>query len=535
MEEKSPGRRIWAGALFISGATIIGKVLSSLYRVPYQNMTGDLGYYVYQQVYPLYGAAMVIAMYGFPVIISKMIVDAKLDKGIQEAKETAWSTFFILSLLFTILFVLFYTGAGTIALFMGDVELTGAIRTMSYVLLTVPILSVVRGYFQGMNQMEPTAYSHVAEKFIRVAGILLFAWLAVTLGNGAYDAGEGASAGSVFGSVVSVLVLVWFLQKNRKKSLAQPLSYRNAVHRMPGHSKVLLTQGLVVCLGALLFILYQMIDAFTVVRFLQMNGAVGEEAMIAKGIFDRGQPLLQFGTVIASSFAMVLVPLLQEERMKGKLASSRYYASLMMKVSFLLGMAAAAGMVILTEPINIMLFTNDSGTGVLRTLSTALVMSGTVMISAAVLQGNGSFRVPAVSLAAGFAVKLICNIVLIPVLDTHGAAIGTVAGLSVTAAVNIYWIYRKDMMEAFTIVWLGKALAALAGMSILLLVMMTAGEDLMHDENRLVAAGFTLMTCAAGGILFLYLTAVLQVITKEEQNMLPGVKKLQSLRKRRNK
>ncbi|WP_374562162.1 polysaccharide biosynthesis C-terminal domain-containing protein [Sinobaca sp. H24] len=232
---------------------------------------------------------------------------------------------------------------------------------------------------------------------------------------------------------------------------------------------------------------------------------------------------------------MVLVPLLQEERMKGKLASSRYYASLMMKVSFLLGMAAAAGMVILTEPINIMLFTNDSGTGVLRTLSTALVMSGTVMISAAVLQGNGSFRVPAVSLAAGFAVKLICNIVLIPVLDTHGAAIGTVAGLSVTAAVNIYWIYRKDMMEAFTIVWLGKALAALAGMSILLLVMMTAGEDLMHDENRLVAAGFTLMTCAAGGILFLYLTAVLQVITKEEQNMLPGVKKLQSLRKRRNK
>lgn len=534
MEEKSPGRKIWAGALFISGAAVIGKVLSSLYRVPYQNMTGDLGYYVYQQVYPLYGAAMVIAMYGFPVIISKMIVDARVDKGMQEAKETAWSAFYILSLLFTVLFVLFYTGAETIALFMGDTGLAGALRTMSYVLLTVPILSVVRGYFQGINQMEPTAYSHVVEKFIRVAGILVFAWLAVTFGNGAYDAGEGASAGSVLGSAASVLVLIWLLGKNRKKTGLQPMSHKNAVHRMPEHTKVLLTQGLVVCLGSLLFILYQMIDAFTVVRLLQMNGAVGEEAMIAKGIFDRGQPLLQFGTVIASSFAMVLVPLLQEERIKGKADAARYYAALMMKVSFLMGAAAAGGMIILAEPINIMLFTNDNGTGVLRTLSAALVMSGTVMISAAVLQGNGFFRIPAISLAAGFVVKLICNMLLIPLMETHGAAIGTVAGLGVTAAVNIYWIYRKNMIDVFSIGWLGKASAALAGMSLFLYFLMTAGEELMHGENRLLAAGFTLITCAAGGLLFLCLTAVMKVITKEEQKMLPGIKKLQSLRKRGN-
>ncbi|WP_054637346.1 oligosaccharide flippase family protein [Thalassobacillus sp. C254] len=90
------GSKLIKGALILSAAGLLGKVLSALYRVPYQNLTGDLGYYVYQQIYPFYGAVMVISMYGFPVIISKMMLEDRLHRS--KGEEIAAASFILLSL-----------------------------------------------------------------------------------------------------------------------------------------------------------------------------------------------------------------------------------------------------------------------------------------------------------------------------------------------------------------------------------------------------------------------------------------------------
>ena len=63
------------GALLLTFAGLISKVLSAGYRIPLQNLTGDIGFYIYQQVYPILGMAMVLSLYGFPSAISKMVVD----------------------------------------------------------------------------------------------------------------------------------------------------------------------------------------------------------------------------------------------------------------------------------------------------------------------------------------------------------------------------------------------------------------------------------------------------------------------------
>ena len=49
-----------ASVQFVKGAAILGvaglvsKLLGAVYRIPYQNIAGDIGLYVYMQVYPLY-------------------------------------------------------------------------------------------------------------------------------------------------------------------------------------------------------------------------------------------------------------------------------------------------------------------------------------------------------------------------------------------------------------------------------------------------------------------------------------------------
>ena len=66
-------RQMMQGALVLSLAAFIAKILSAVYRVPFQNMVGNTGFYVYQQVYPIYGIGMTFALSGFPVFVSALI------------------------------------------------------------------------------------------------------------------------------------------------------------------------------------------------------------------------------------------------------------------------------------------------------------------------------------------------------------------------------------------------------------------------------------------------------------------------------
>lgn len=71
-------RRVMQGAFVLTIASFIAKVLSALYRIPLQNLVGDEGFYVYQQVYPIYGIAMTLALSGLPQFISKYVAERKI-------------------------------------------------------------------------------------------------------------------------------------------------------------------------------------------------------------------------------------------------------------------------------------------------------------------------------------------------------------------------------------------------------------------------------------------------------------------------
>ncbi len=61
-------KHLMRGAWILSLSSLIAKILSAVYRVPFQNMVGDTGFYAYQQIYPIYGLGMTFALSGFPVI-----------------------------------------------------------------------------------------------------------------------------------------------------------------------------------------------------------------------------------------------------------------------------------------------------------------------------------------------------------------------------------------------------------------------------------------------------------------------------------
>ncbi len=60
-------KKTMKGALILSIASLIAKILSAVYRIPFENIVGNTGFYVYQQVYPIYGIGVAFALTGFPV------------------------------------------------------------------------------------------------------------------------------------------------------------------------------------------------------------------------------------------------------------------------------------------------------------------------------------------------------------------------------------------------------------------------------------------------------------------------------------
>ena len=175
------------GAAILSATTLIVKILSAVYRIPFQNMVGDVGFYVFQQVYPIYGLAVTLALSGLPIFISRVVA----EQSSSEAQiGTIKRLFRILLMGSIIIFGTLEIGAPGMANAMGDERLAPIIRITSWLFLLVPFLATSRGYYQGRLEMRPTANSQLVEQVVRVSLILIGAYVATSQNWSVYKMGS---------------------------------------------------------------------------------------------------------------------------------------------------------------------------------------------------------------------------------------------------------------------------------------------------------------------------------------------------------
>lgn len=152
MKEKNKGmNKMLKGSMLLTTSSFIVKLLSAVYKVPFQNLTGDEGFYVYQQVYPLYGLAVVFTLTALPLFVTKIVSEATSEIELERSLQELHTYFAIIGLSF---FLLFQFGARFLAGHMGDLQLTSVIQSLSYFYLFLPFLALARGYFQGQMKMS---------------------------------------------------------------------------------------------------------------------------------------------------------------------------------------------------------------------------------------------------------------------------------------------------------------------------------------------------------------------------------------------
>jgi O-antigen/teichoic acid export membrane protein len=528
------------GAAILGVAGLVSKLLGAVYRIPYQNIAGDIGLYVYMQVYPLYTTLLILATAGFPIAISK-IVSERLAVGdalgARKAFRVASISLMVLGLFF---FLLLYAGAPLVSRFMGDEHLTQPLRAVAWSLPLVPMVAILRGYFQGQQNMIPTGVSQVIEQLIRVIFILAAAFWAMIVYQDAYLAGTGAVFAAFPGALAAIVVLlVYWRRNNRNKSVSGYSTGHTATETWSNREvlRSLLYYALPICLGALVLPLIPLVDSITVVNVLQWSGMHEDTAKLVKGAFDRGQPLIQFGTFFATSLSLALVPAISEAAAQGqhKLIANRTEVAL--RLTFLLGLPASFGLALLAEPINVMLYGDTNGTEALAIQAFTILFATLGIATSGILQGLGRVTLPARNLFIGVLVKLVLNLALVPLWGISGAALATVIAYLVAMLCNMIGIrkYTGAALSFREIV--GKPLVSVVIMTVVVLAVEWLTTLLLENTVRADRLLYTLVGLAAvssGGIT--YLLALLKTggLTRADIRFLPRGERIVSLLTRLN-
>ncbi|MDE1549315.1 putative polysaccharide biosynthesis protein [Jeotgalibaca caeni] len=437
-------KQMMNGAFLLSLAAFIAKILSAVYRVPFQNMVGNTGFYVYQQVYPLYGIGMTFALSGFPVFFSKRIASV----AEAEHKQLVRDSLMILSLFSLAIFGLLYGFAPFIAERMGDVLLAPIIQSVSWMFLFMPVLATFRGFFQGSYRMKPTAVSQVSEQLIRVLVILAAAfWFTRSNTMNLYEMGARAMSGAAIGALVSAALLGWWMRKEMpmKELRVQKGSSRNTFFSLlRGYA----TEGTVICLLTSILVLFQLVDSFTLYKGLVENGWVEETAKSLKGIYDRGQPLVQLGMVVGTGFSASFIPLMSRAYLAERRDEFHRAARSLIRITAAFSFAAVAGLLAILPEVNVMLFGDGDGNAVLSVYIISIAIASVMMAYHSILQSYQQYRLTLYALGLGIFVKYVMNQLLVNYWDTLGASAATLLGL-----LAMVWLMGRNLPLSLKGVW----------------------------------------------------------------------------------
>lgn len=499
------------GALLLTFAGFISKVLSAGYRIPLQNLTGDLGFYMYQQVYPFIALVMVLSLYSFPSAISKMASERYHSLTLHSFYLPIFLIMMFINGLLSLFIFLF---APLFSSWVGDIHLTRAYKLVAIAFLLIPFTSLFRGVFQAQYNMIPTAYSQVGEQLIRVSIIVLAAYAITTGRLSVYHIGEVAAFASIIGMIIATLILFVYFRKNLNTGIGEasiPWSY---------YLKTLIIFGLVASFQHLILISIQFADVITIVPALVEHGWSEIEAKEAKGVFDRGIPLIQLGTVIGSSFALAIIPAVA---IQNKKALKEIGASILsgLKVCFYFASGATIGLITIFPEANQLLFEDVKGTMSLQILSLSILLSSIIITGSSILQSQNDFIRPACYIIGAFFIKWIGNLLFVPMWGITGSAVSTVVALLILTVLLYIELKKKVPGLSFLRRMNYKAFLKASVVMIGYLLLM---KIIIHPElisTRLGLLLYVIWVVFTGGFIYIMLLIRSNVFTETELAMLP--------------
>lgn len=424
------------GAVILSAAGIICRLLGVLFRIPLSNIVGNYGIGLYQLVFPLYSLLLIVSSAGIPVALSKMIARVRDDP--QQTKRIFVNAWIVLVVIGAVITVGFLALARPIASLQGKPEIWPLYLAIAPAVWFVCIISAYRGYFQGLNNMVPTAVSQIVEQVIKVVVGLGLAFGLVRYGV-LWAVFGAILAVAVSELVAAVMLAVVYGVKGRTVKVHGfwslfDWSIVRQIFRIAGPIMVM----------SLAFPVVQLFDSFYIVNALKRNGVAQATELygIATGAVHT---LINLPSVVGIAIATVMLPMVARAFKQGRLPKMRQRVWLALGFIALFGLAVAVGLSVLPQWILTLLYRraflnrpDELAVAVLllRVECWAVILIGLTQVAGSILQGVDHEKIPMWALIGGGVVKIIFELCALKPLGILAVSISNLLCYAVALIVS---------------------------------------------------------------------------------------------------
>lgn len=392
-------------------ASIISRIIGLLYRIPLKSIIGDIGNDYYGTAMEIYSILLLISSYSLPVAVSKL-VSARMAKG---QRKNAYRTFkgaLIFALVSgTAACLIVYFGAGFITTYIVNTPLSiFALKVLAPTLLIVALLGVIRGFFQGMGTMMPSAVSQLIEQIINAvvsvwAAYMLFQYgtkIGAVLGNpatyaeaygaagGTFGTGAGALAALVFTIVVFILYRVKFIKRVKSDYSGKTESYGRVF-------SVLIMTIMPVLLSTTIYNITSFLDTSVFKQIAEYQGYKALDYSKMWGIYvGEYKVLVNVPIAIASAVAASSVPSLSRTFTSQDMREVRRKVGYSIRFVMVIAIPCAVGMTVLASPILQLLFqdSREMPEKMMQIGAVSIIFYSLSTLSNGILQGVNRMNVP---------------------------------------------------------------------------------------------------------------------------------------------
>lgn len=506
----------------MASASIIVRMIGLLYRIPLGRIIGDVGNSYYSCAFEVYSLILLISSYSLPLAVSK-IVSARIGTGDKANIGRILKCALVFGAFVGLLGALFaYFGAdfltGTL---LNTPEGALCLRVLAPCILTVGVLGVIRGYFQGLGTMIPTAVSQIIEQVVNAVVAVVAAWylfgygqkIDAVLGTDtaapAYGA-SGSTLGTTLGALAALLfvsfLLIVYLNGEKKKIYkeTQKESYRSIL-------TILIMTILPVIFSTAIYNLNGIIDQGMFKALMEKLGHTKEEIDVTWGIYSGKYKLLcNVPIALASAMASSTIPNISKQSSDRK--AIRRSVGDVIRFTMVISIPCAFGLGIFGKEIIEVLWpgTPDLGAEMMMLGSSSVIFYSLSTLTNGILQGIDKMRLPVIHAAVSLGLHIVLLYVLMAVFRLEGMAIvwsyiffGAVMCILNNLAIRKHLRYRQEIKRTFLI-----PLAASAVMSVVSKLLYNVLFALLGESTLAMLVSLVIAVVVAVVIYFVVLLAL---------------------------
>ena len=449
-DEEDEKSGITSGASWLTIGNVLSRVIGALYVIPWATWLGaeyTQANVLYSAGYKPYSLMLAIATAGFPSSIAKQMAYYHSLKEYKTADKLFKNSIIIMLLTGVLSGGLLFLIAPILAENTSTTNVEGAtmvIRSLSPALLILPAMSLLRGYFQGFNDMKPTAISQIIEQFARVGYLLAATYAIMMIYSGEVTQAVVHSTFAAFIGALGALLYLIF-EYIRRLPVAKRLiakSANNVNLDFKESIKIMVVDSIPFILLGSGIIIAQLIDTYTFGQILESTSALlFTEIEELYGVLSLDvDKLVMIIISLAVALASSLVPVISKKFAQRNIAGTSELVEHITVLFSIVMIPAALGMASIANNIYYLFYPNGSeaGPGLLITASISSIVLGAYTVFSTILQSMNYRRLAVRFLLIGLVVKALLQFPFVALFEAHGALVSTAIGFLVSTV--LMWI-----------------------------------------------------------------------------------------------